>query len=536
MLLKIKKTVVLALVVIILVSTVYTDKVQATSVVVGGAIAGTDYIIGLIITGLLTAGVVCGIDDTTSYPTIEDKTAAQVENYKGYIKELYTSGALDTVGSTSLNNAILSTFDTSVDGTSALNNLADEMQLDSTDFRLLPGGVNNNGKGCGIAISGMFLSKFAQMMKTATDYWLDTHDISDFGTSFVVKFDVTKWVQGAGTMRCYGSFDSSTSTKLKKYQKLCVYDYSYFSGEVKGHQFDIYGLTFSNKIEGGIVISYFDYDLSDVHNYYLNNRTGLWNLTTSNLSYFGGYLETFDSVKNTYDIGGIPTFNSVNECNNYLDPDNIHRNENHVIPIQAIQGNAAILSLVPDNMIINIPTADKVTEIITPHVPEFTPYNNPEVTPEPEPDPDPTENPTESPTDNPNTDPITNPVPGIVGDIITEIDNEGDKNTDEDNRPEDKPENEPSVNPSYDYEMPTGIVSKFPFCIPYDLISLITCLQADREAPKFSFPFQVRALGFDTSIDVDLSKYNDVARVVRWAETLGFIAFLMLKTRDLMKG
>lgn len=82
----------------------------------------------------------------------------------------------------------------------------------------------------------------------------------------------------------------------------------------------------------------------------------------------------------------------------------------------------------------------------------------------------------------------------------------------------------------------SGLGSKFPFCIPFDLINCIKILVADREAPYIEIPFKIERLGIDEKIVIDFSKFESVAKVFRWCETLGFIGFLVIKTRGLIKG
>lgn len=82
-----------------------------------------------------------------------------------------------------------------------------------------------------------------------------------------------------------------------------------------------------------------------------------------------------------------------------------------------------------------------------------------------------------------------------------------------------------------------GLDDKFPFCIPFDLIDLVSALDADPEAPKFTIPIiKNEKYGWDYSIDVDWSDFDVVAKVCRSVEVFCFIGFLILKTRSLIRG
>lgn len=76
----------------------------------------------------------------------------------------------------------------------------------------------------------------------------------------------------------------------------------------------------------------------------------------------------------------------------------------------------------------------------------------------------------------------------------------------------------------------------FPFCIPFDLITFIKCLCADPEAPKLDIPFNVPIVNYKGSIKIDLSKYDDIAKLCRTLFDLLFILGLAYGTRELIKG
>lgn len=85
-----------------------------------------------------------------------------------------------------------------------------------------------------------------------------------------------------------------------------------------------------------------------------------------------------------------------------------------------------------------------------------------------------------------------------------------------------------------DYKL--SLTSVFPFCIPFDLINLVKVFSATPEAPKFKFPVKYpTGQGYGTyELDIDLSSFDPVAKVVRILETALFILALIKITRSNM--
>lgn len=81
-----------------------------------------------------------------------------------------------------------------------------------------------------------------------------------------------------------------------------------------------------------------------------------------------------------------------------------------------------------------------------------------------------------------------------------------------------------------------GLEKLFPFCLPFDLIDFIGVLDADPEAPHFVIPIKVpTATGWGTyDIDIDLSKFDQIAALMRQMETLAFVVGLIMITRQKM--
>lgn len=86
------------------------------------------------------------------------------------------------------------------------------------------------------------------------------------------------------------------------------------------------------------------------------------------------------------------------------------------------------------------------------------------------------------------------------------------------------------------FKVDTGIINKFPFCIPFDLIKVIKKMDSTSTAPKFEFPFKFERLGIDETIKLDFKQFESVAVVVRWFILISFILLLIYTTRNLIKG
>ena len=99
-----------------------------------------------------------------------------------------------------------------------------------------------------------------------------------------------------------------------------------------------------------------------------------------------------------------------------------------------------------------------------------------------------------------------------------------------------KPGVVPTVNGDYTIK---GLQELFPFCIPFDLVSLFRTLAADAEAPCFKLPVPVPKKNWEFEyiwIELDFSKFNSAAKIFRTMELLGFCVGLTLITRNLIRG
>lgn len=94
--------------------------------------------------------------------------------------------------------------------------------------------------------------------------------------------------------------------------------------------------------------------------------------------------------------------------------------------------------------------------------------------------------------------------------------------------------------PDIDFNLPEinwslgDLSNKFPFSIPFDLVNLVTVLDAPAEAPRFEGTVN---FGFTTwDYDINLESFDTVASVCRTTELVLFIFGLILITRNLIKG
>lgn len=93
-----------------------------------------------------------------------------------------------------------------------------------------------------------------------------------------------------------------------------------------------------------------------------------------------------------------------------------------------------------------------------------------------------------------------------------------------------------------DFELPdlnidwsiNGLGEKFPFSIPFDLVALVTVLNAEPQAPRFEGTVN---FGFTTwDYDINLDQFDTVASACRIAELLLLVIGLILITRSIIKG
>lgn len=86
-----------------------------------------------------------------------------------------------------------------------------------------------------------------------------------------------------------------------------------------------------------------------------------------------------------------------------------------------------------------------------------------------------------------------------------------------------------------DYTL-VGLEKLFPFCLPFDAIDFVNILEAEPQAPHFTFPIKYPTKnGLETyNIDIDLSPFDAAAEILRDMECLLFIVGLIMITRSQM--
>lgn len=86
-----------------------------------------------------------------------------------------------------------------------------------------------------------------------------------------------------------------------------------------------------------------------------------------------------------------------------------------------------------------------------------------------------------------------------------------------------------------DYTL-VGLEKLFPFCLPFDAIDFVKILEAEPQAPHFTFPIKYPTKnGLETyNIDIDLSPFDAAAEILRDMECLLFIVGLIMITRSQM--
>ena len=145
---------------------------------------------------------------------------------------------------------------------------------------------------------------------------------------------------------------------------------------------------------------------------------------------------------------------------------------------------------------------------------------------------DPASNPAVYPSSNPDPGTGTNPGTGTKPGTGTDPTPGGDS--------------DPGTNPGGDSDLDTDVDmdendyrvelrSLFPFCIPFDFVALLNVLDADPVAPRFEFPVVIPALDYREDVVLDLSIFDDVARVIRICEEVSFLVFLMFATSKVIR-
>lgn len=81
-----------------------------------------------------------------------------------------------------------------------------------------------------------------------------------------------------------------------------------------------------------------------------------------------------------------------------------------------------------------------------------------------------------------------------------------------------------------------GLERVFPFSIPFDFIAVVNLLNAEPVCPEFTFRVYNPISGQNIDATMSFERFETVAQVIRIVETIGFIVFLILITRSLIRS
>lgn len=101
------------------------------------------------------------------------------------------------------------------------------------------------------------------------------------------------------------------------------------------------------------------------------------------------------------------------------------------------------------------------------------------------------------------------------------------------------PGNNPNPDPGQDektnrLKLGPLLLSKFPFCLPWDLMHGLKVLVAPAEAPAFTVPIVNERLGINTSLTIDLSFADVLAKVCRWFFSALWVVILIMITSKIV--
>lgn len=122
-----------------------------------------------------------------------------------------------------------------------------------------------------------------------------------------------------------------------------------------------------------------------------------------------------------------------------------------------------------------------------------------------------------------------------MADAVTNSDTE-EEYTDDNPRPTKTAEKIEKDATTQNAKMVVDLHEFFPFCVPYDMVRLIKVLNAEPQTPCYEGAIKYDKLNINVPVKIDLTQFDDVAKVFRICETALFILALILVTRDLIRG
>lgn len=96
----------------------------------------------------------------------------------------------------------------------------------------------------------------------------------------------------------------------------------------------------------------------------------------------------------------------------------------------------------------------------------------------------------------------------------------------------------PSIAPEMQEAVLSGtspnLTTKFPFCLPFDLVNSFKVLEEEAKAPSFEWNMKIDRFDIDETIEIDMEPFTPVAEILRILLLLGFIVGLILLTRQII--
>lgn len=164
---------------------------------------------------------------------------------------------------------------------------------------------------------------------------------------------------------------------------------------------------------------------------------------------------------------------------------------------------------------------ENTSSVYVPDYPDVFPTASPDVTITAGADVFPSVAPTEAPTAGEGS--TADAIAGDIADIKDEI---GDLST-----PLTPPQAQDGTNKM---KLPTLLLQKFPFCIPYDLYNGINQFNAEAEMPSFDIPFHFAQINFDYTMHIDFEKFTTLAKICQWFFSVSWVVILILLTRKVI--
>lgn len=527
--LKIRKRVLAAIMTVcLLFNLIYYAVVKPNCVYATAAVAGYvagETILSLLLSGMAAAGI---YHDVKTKQELDELTKAEQEEYyeeitlndKGWMKELYDNGFFEGTEIEELVRASIY----EQDGTSALDSYIEKQKMKeklkvitnpNKDPNKLPDGTA--AISAGILASWDALCNIGTNLKTALDKAVDAKKTGDIMSEALATLP---------------SIETANAAMKELHPDINFELTRYFLHQTNNTS-DIYILYHSS---GSVIELYSDTPKAFIQFWNTNNAgilykytvaTKEWGVENSWRKYSGtssipAYSFSYSSgcIKyNSYDIlnkdGSIfipanpisgAESNSEEDINKYLSDYKLAYSEGYQDAIAQTAADTESKLIINDN-------PEKIEQYL--NVPLSEPLANP--------------------------DPSVDPDKQLQKGIETSINKlpSAITNTNTEALPELSPEDQETFkreNPSYrlnDFEV-DGIEDVFPFCIPFDLFRCIKVLCATPEAPRWEFPFKFERWGIDETIVLDLEKFDNIAAISRWIETLIFMWGLASKTKAFM--